>query len=316
MEPIWTEEEKRLLTELCEKNKTLKAMQKSFPDKTEAQIRTKCKNMGLEFNKKHKKWSPEELERFKADWSNHSISNTRLRTKYKNRSIMALRACARRLGLAERPYDDSYLRIGDIVEEMQVSKDRVRMWIRNGLKYHKSHIMPVKYLISQEDLLKFLKAHPECYDASKISKYIFHKEPQWLVEKRRQDAKDFRSRSKQAKYYDNAECVRLEAMFKQGKSNAEIAQALNRTEYGVERMLSILGFSRKHYNDYEIDIIRKFHDKVTIDELAAMLPLRTRTGIISKCEQLKLKYKTVRKKRKKPGENSAAENNKEEDSIG
>ena len=296
---IWTEDEKTKLCELCAANKSLKRIMKEFPDKTEMQIRIKCKNLNIEFNKKRKKWSDKELQEFKIDWNDYGVSNAKLKTKYKNRSMTALRACARRLGLSSRPYDDSYLKINDIITEMQVSKDRVRMWLKNGLKYHKSHIKPVKYLIDPDDLLDFLQQHPNYYDASKISQHIFHPEPEWLKQKRQTDKINFRTRSKKAEYYSDEECKQIIELFKNAKTNAEIAEKLNRTEYGIERILSVLGYSRKHYNDYEIDIIKTYHDKITIDEIAKMLPLRTRAGIIGKCEQLKLKYKTIRKPRKK-----------------
>ena len=296
---IWTEDEKTKLCELCAANKSLKRIMKEFPDKTEMQIRIKCKNLNIEFNKKRKKWSDKELQEFKIDWNDYGVSNAKLKTKYKNRSMTALRACARRLGLSSRPYDDSYLKINDIIAEMQVSKDRVRMWLKNGLKYHKSHIKPVKYLIDPDDLLDFLQQHPNYYDASKISQHIFHPEPEWLKQKRQIDKINFRTRSKKAEYYSDEECKQIIELFKNAKTNAEIAEKLNRTEYGIERILSVLGYSRKHYNDYEIDIIKTYHDKITIDEIAKMLPLRTRAGIIGKCEQLKLKYKTIRKPRKK-----------------
>lgn len=315
MEPIWTEDEKELLAKLCAENKTLAKIAKEIPGKTESQIRTKCKNMQLEFNKKRKKWSDEELTQFKDDWKNCSISNSRLRSKYKNRTLTALRACARRLGLPERPYDDSYLKIGDIVNEMHVSKDRVRLWIRKGLKYRKSHIKPVKYLIDQDDLLEFLKNHPTYYNASKISKYIFSNEPPWLIQKRRDDAANVRTKSRKAKYYDNEECRKLIELFKRGLSNKEIGDKLDRTEYGIERMLGILGLSRKKYNQYEIDIIMANHDKKTIDEIVAMLPLRTRSGVIAKCEQLKLKYKTVRKPRGKKAPKNPEPNPDNPDSL-
>lgn len=307
MEPIWTEDEKARLVRLCAANKKLKKLLEEFPDKSESQIRTKCRNMGLEFNKSRKKWTDEELKSFEEDWTNYSISNSRLRAKYRNRTLTALRACARRLGLAKRPYDDSYLKIADVMAEMQVPKDRVRMWLKNGLKHHKSHIKSVKYLIDPDDLLEFLKEHPTYYDASKISIYIFHPEPEWLTEKRRVDAATFKTKSKRAEYYDDAECRKLEQMFKAGMSNAEIGEALGRTEYGIERMLAILNLSRKRYNQYEIDIIRKFHETKTIDEIVTMLPLRTRSGVIAKCEQLHIKYKTAAKPRAKKAAGAAPE---------
>lgn len=291
-ESIWTKEEIEILKDLCEHNQTLNRIQKDLPGKTAAQIRSKCQRLNISFNKERKYWSVQELSEFREDWEDATISYTGLRKKYKNRSITALRSCASRLGLAERPHDESYLTISDIMSEMQVSKDRVRMWIRNGLKYHKSKIKPVKYLIDSDDLLLFLKEHPDFYDASKISDYLFCDEPEWLREKRRQDISDFRIRSKKSEYYSDQECKYIISMFKRGKSNAEIAKELNRTEYGIERMLSILGYSRRRYNDYEIEIIKNNYRTHTLDEIVEMLPLRTRSGVIAKCEQLKIKYHT------------------------
>lgn len=291
-ESVWTKEEIEILKDSCRHNKSINQIRKDLSGKTEAQIRSKCQKLNISFNKERKYWSRQELDAFKEDWRDATVSYAALRRKYKNRSITALRSCARRLGLAVRPHDETYLTISDIMVEMQVSKDRVRMWIRNGLKYHKSKIKPVKYLIDFDDLLLFLKEHPDFYDASKISDYLFCDEPEWLRKKRKRDMSDFRTRSKKSEYYSDQECQYIIAMFKRGKSNVEIAKELNRTEYGIERMLSILGYSRRRYNDYEIEIIKNNCQTHTLDEIVEMLPLRTRSGVIAKCEQLKIKYHT------------------------
>lgn len=288
--PIWSNTEIEILKDLCAQNKSLHTLVSALPEKSETQIRAKCKALHISFKKQRNYWSEQELQNFQEDWMDATISNAALRKKYQNRSITALRSCAKRLGLSERPHDDTYLTISDIMSEMQVSKDRVRMWIRNGLKYHKSHIKPIKYLIDVKDLLDFLQAHPSFYDASKVSQYIFYNEPEWFKQKRREDKTNFRTRSKKSEYYSDEECKQIIKMFKTGKSNAEIAKTLNRTEYGIERILSMLGYSRKRYNDYEIEIIKNHLESHTIDEITAMLPLRTKSGVIAKCEQLKLKY--------------------------
>ena len=288
--PIWSNTEIEILKDLCAQNKPLHTLVSALPEKSETQIRAKCKALNISFKKQRNYWSEQELKEFAKDWKDPSLSYAKLREKYKNRSKTALISCAARLHLGERPIDDSYLTISDIMTEMHVSKDRVRTWIRHGLKYHKSRIKPVKYLIDTKELLDFLKEHPSYYDASTISPYLFSPEPIWLKEKRKSDKKDFRKRSKASEYYNDAECKQIITMFKQGKSNAEIATKLNRTAYGIERMLSMLGYSRKRYNDYEIQIIKDNLESHTIDEIVDMLPLRTKSGVIAKCEQLKLKY--------------------------
>lgn len=42
----------------------------------------------------------------------------------------------------------------------------------------------------------------------------------------------------------------------------------------------------------EIEIIKNNYRTHTLDEIVEMLPLRTRSGVIAKCEQLKIKYHT------------------------
>lgn len=294
---LWTKEEEQKLKALCDAKKTLKHIMSALPDKTAVQIYHKCEALNLNFKKQRQYWTDDEKQAFKNDWQDSSISIPQLRRRYKNRSYIALSRQAKRMKLPKRSYDNSYLTVRDITTEMQVSKDRVRTWLKHGLKYHNSNIKPYKYLIDESDLLKFLENNPSFYDASKISSYLFNPEPQWLKTKRFKDAENFRTRSKKSEYYSNNECIQIINMFKQNKSNAEIAKALNRTESGIERMLALLNCSRKHYNQYELDILYKYHDQIHLDELVKMLPLRTRNGIIHKCQQLKLKYINTKNKK-------------------
>ena len=91
----WTKEEIEILKDLCEHNKSLHQIQKDLPGKTEAQIRSKCQRLNISFNKERKYWSVQELSEFREDWEDATISYTGLRKKYKNRSITALRSCAK-----------------------------------------------------------------------------------------------------------------------------------------------------------------------------------------------------------------------------
>lgn len=255
---------------------------------TKGSIHQACRRYNIEINLDKKYWTPEEEICFKTDWGNESLSYKYLSKKYKNRSVTALKSKAKRLGLSKRQHNSSYLTIKDITTEMQVSKDRVRNWIKHGLKYHNSQIKPYKYLISQSDLLSFLEKHQNLFNASEISEYLFINEPEWLKEKRRNDRDKFVR--KMGVRYTNSEKKTVEQLFKIGKSNADIAKTLNRTESGIERLLYEMNLSRKKYNSYEIDIIRNNADTKTIDEIVKMLPLRTKSGIISKCQQLHIKY--------------------------
>lgn len=255
---------------------------------SEGSVLQACKRHNIDVNLTKIYWSDEETKKFITDWQDETISYKSLSKKYQNRSITALKSKAKRLGLSQRQHDSSYLTVKDIMTEMNVSKDRVRGWIKHGLKYHISKIKPYKYLISQSDLLTFLEKNQSLFDASQVSEYLFVEEPEWLKNKRRTDRNTFIR--KMGVKYSEGELKTITFMFKMGKSNQEIAKVVNRTESGIEKILTELKLSRKKYNQYEIEIIKQNADTKTIDEIAKMLPLRTKSGIIAKCQQLQIKY--------------------------
>lgn len=67
---------------------------------------------------------------------------------------------------------------------------------------------------------------------------------------------------------------------------------MGRTAPGVAKILDELGLSRHRYNDYEIEILRANSPEKTVAELTKLLPLRGYHGIIRKCCELKIKYRT------------------------
>ena len=241
------------------------------------------------WNKDRKYWTDEEINSFSEDWCDPTISNNVLRKRYKNRSMTALQSQAARLGLGGRYYDDSYLKISDIVKEMKVSKDRVRGWIKKGLKTHKSKTKTVHILIDQNELLDFLKDHPDLYDASQVSFYLFSHEPEWFKQKRQKDKMEY-DRKAGTKWSDE-ELNILIKLFKRGYSNKELAKQLQRSETSIEKLLWGMGLSRKGFNDYEVEIIKKNIDKLTLSEIIKMLPYKNEKQVIAKCKELNLKYR-------------------------
>lgn len=282
----WTDSEKEVLKQMCEDGASLSDMAKVF-NRTESNMRSTIKRFKYTRKLERKPWSNKEIKQFKEDWHDSTLSYNALAKKY-NRSKTALQTEATRLKLGARLYDDSYITIPDICEEMQVSKDRVYTWIRNGLKTKKSKVKPYKYLIDTKDLLDFLEKHPTYYDASKISGYLFSVEPNWLKQKRQNDSGTF-IRKMGIKYSDE-ELHQIIYLFKHGDSNEQIAEKVKRTPFAIEKVLGDLGLSRRRYNDYEIKFIRDNVAYMTINEIAKNLPLRTKAGIIAKCEQLGIKY--------------------------
>lgn len=244
----------------------------------------------LKIRKRYNQWTDEEISSLKEDWFNENISDKGLQRRYKGRSVTAIRDKAMQLKLGDRMKGKSSLTIRDIMTEMNVSKDRVRAWIRKGLKHKVINNKQKRYLISQKDLLKFLHDNPDLYDASKISDILFINEPEWLKEKRIKDRNTYVRKMGIA--YTEQELKTIISLFKMGRSNEQIAEAIKRTPAGVAKILDEFGLSRHRYNEYEIDILRKNSPDKTIDEITRLLPLRKRSGIISKCRHLKIPYRT------------------------
>lgn len=293
----WAEEDISALIELCEKHKTVAYIHKQIKSHTKTEIRSKIRSLGLDYGREKRQWTEEELKQFDEDWLDDNWTTAGLMRKY-GRTKVSLRQMARRRGLGPRPYDDSYLTVQDIMREMHVSKSRVQSWVRLGLKHHMSRTLPKRWLIDQDDLLEFLEAHQNMFDASKISNYLFYQTPKWLKVKAVKDAQKQQLLDKTLRTvkFTAAEIKQIEFLFKMGRSNEEIAKSVNRTPYSVERILSTkLKLSRRRYNQYEIDIIKNNIDTHTIDEIVAMLPIRTKKGVIAKCEELGLKYHSKKK---------------------
>jgi hypothetical protein len=52
-----------------------------------------------------------------------------------------------------------------------------------------------------------------------------------------------------------------------------------------------MGLSRKGFNDYEVEIIKKNIDKLALSEIIKMLPYKNEKQVIAKCKELNLKYR-------------------------
>lgn len=283
---IWTQKELDELAQLVKEGKSREELMEHF-DRSKNAIEVKVNRLGLQLTRPHKRWKKKELADFKEDWQDTKYTMQGLTKKY-GRSKFSLRKKALELDLGARPYNEEYLSISTICEEMQVSVDRVANWIKLGLPTTKNKSGKTRYLIDVDDLLEFLEWHQDMFNASLISDYLFLDEPEWLKEKRIKDTEFYPTKFRLE--WTNEMDKQLVSMFKVGKSNEEMAKFFHKTSGAVSDRLRILNLFRGRYNDYEIEILNKYHDSHTLDELAKMLPLRSVKGIAYKCEQLGLSY--------------------------
>lgn len=289
----WKKEEIEKLEEMIKQNHTKTEIARAM-GRTVTAIQIKANKMGLQIlntsdnvGNRGRAWKQKDVELLKNLWYDATVSKA-VMEKRLHRTWVSIRKKALELKLGPREYDTEYLSIPTICEEMQVSHDRVSHWIKLGLKKKKNRSGKVKYLIDVDDLLEFLEQHQSMFNASVVSEYLFYDEPEWFVNKRKKDAEGYAI--KNGLKYTNEEDRKIIRLFELGKSDLEIAKELDRTEIGIKYHRITLGLCHNQYSFKEIEILQRYSDTKTVDELCEMLPMRTRKGIMYKCEKMGLPY--------------------------
>lgn len=299
MKKIWTEKELKELEELVNKGYTKSQLAEYF-DRTTTAIQIKVNRMGLAIKNQSdnkgtrgRAWTKKDIDLLTELWQDPEISKSVMQQKL-CRSWYSIRKQALLSNLGSREFNSEFLTIDDVSREMNVSRDRIARWHTKGLKYRKNKSGKVRILIDVNDLLDFLKSHQDVFNACEVSNLLFANEPEWLKEKRKQDRKINIERSMWE--YTNEEDKAIVQYFKLGKSDKFIAEQLNRTEVGIEYHRRILGLYRGIFNDYEVEIIKRYSRYKTVYELAKMLPLRTADSIEYYCTAHQLPYHLSKKK--------------------
>lgn len=191
------------------------------------------------------------------------------------RPMSALSKRAREAGLRERCYYKDGLTVDYICDNLHVDRQTViTSWIKNhGLPCKQAKKGRRQYIVKEEDLLAFLKEHTGMYDASLFDDYAFIREPDWLKAKRTHDRVHFPKNDK--KDWSRSEEYTLERMFFDGRTDAEIATELRRSEDRVKERRCLLKFTRDRWNKRELLFLQENSRYMTIEELAEKLPLRT-----------------------------------------
>lgn len=292
MARIWSDSDKEVLIEKVKNGEQPKELADYF-NTTKIAIEIKVNRLGYKILRENRDWTVEEEESFRVDWKDSSLSMGVLMKRY-TRNENGLKIKAQRMALGPRNEYRDELSVSDIVNEMQVSRDRVHAWIKLGLKTKKNKAGRGKYAIRSEDLLAFLNENRKKFNASIISEYLFAEEPKWLKEKRRIDSNPETCEYREYEIWTTTQIKRVKDLIKIGYDIEKIAKTIKKTEYGVRRMIMENDIDYKddmYYSDKEKDILIKNHDRVTVDELVDLLGnKRTHKGIMYKCEKMGLRY--------------------------
>ena len=110
-----------------------------------------------------------------------------------------------------------------------------KTWFKKGLPYKKHGVYK---MVSEEQLLKFMKEHPELWKASECDYYFFCRY-QWFREKLESEKKgiDKGNHYRNRRNWTAREVSRMKMLLKRGLTHIEVAEELGRTLQAVDHKI-------------------------------------------------------------------------------
>lgn len=279
----WTDEEISALKELSEKyhyKEIAKLMGKS-----ENAIYLKAKRLDITLIQDRRKWTEEEEKVLMERWGEMSIEKLGKKLK---RSVFSLKVKAVRLGLGPMIDNTEYLTISDVMDIMNVTRDRVSItWKNAGLKIDSKKLTNTMhiYIINFDDLIEFLKNNQDMWDSRIVEPYMLGPEDNWLLEKRKNDEIN---PPRFYKKWTDEEKAKAIMYIKKRKTYKEIASLLDKSECAVMNFLINEGYGYYvpcYWGSNEVRYLRENYKDKTYKEIGEHLG-RTEKATAEKARQL------------------------------
>ena len=172
-----------------------------------------------------RRWTQEELETMESMIGTFTVASI---AKKLGRSFDAVNIKLNRMGLVGFEKSTDMLTMNQVCIMLGVQSRTVKKkWRNKGLRI----LRKGNYLaIRQEVLIKYLKNHPEDWNAANIPDDSLIMSYPWYKEKKKQDSKD-------NYYWTETEVSRLKLLRFQGYSIREIAEQMGRSESSIKYKL-------------------------------------------------------------------------------
>lgn len=161
------------------------------------------------------------------------------------RTISSVKAKRLRMNLDSFSDSTDKLNIAQISELVGVHRQSItRTWFKYGFKTEKEGMF---LLAAENELIRFMKKHPELWKAADCDYYFFQRFD-WFIDKLHKEKagqiqlNQYRTR----KSWTELEISRFKMLKKRGLTNSEIAKELDRTLSSVEHMSARL---RRQYEE-------------------------------------------------------------------
>lgn len=284
----WSEEEIKKLEKMAQ-HSSMKAICKAL-GRSYQSVYDKARRLGIVVRlEQGRVWKEEEVKQIVEAWGEVQVETI---ARNLRRSPGAVKRKAREVGLPPLTEAWKDLLVTQAGRALGISPRCIYdTWQKKGLpiKYRKlSRNLKWRY-VELKDLLKFMKEHPNLYDAGKIEPNALGHEPAWLQEKRLKDiaSKDHLEMHVKRKKWTKEEKDLLALFIKSGASYDDICRRLNKSRTSVTRMVTGLGLGfryKKYWQPHEIQYLKDNYMDMTYKELAEKLN-KTETSIALKCNR-------------------------------
>lgn len=173
-----------------------------------------------------KRWTPEEVERLIELRDKYTKSDI---ARLLNRTPSSVNNKIQELELGGLMDNTDRWTFKQITEAIGAGSGVVhKTWVKHGLKFVKRGTF---CLVKEEDLLKFMKMHPELWDASKCDYYLFYQYP-WFIEKLKKDKQT--PVEHRGYYWTNYQKQQFELLARKGYTHRQIAEVIGKTKRAVD----------------------------------------------------------------------------------
>lgn len=258
----------------------------SIMGKSENAIYLKARKLGITLLMDRRKWTKDEEELLSDLWGNKSIEKIAIDLK---RTVFSIKVKAVRMKLGPMILNNyDLITISDLIDLLNVTRDRImESWVKLGLNL-KSKVLTKNmsyYAVKWGDLLTFLEQNQNEWDSRNLEVNALGIEPDWLKEKRKRDIIE---NPLWYRVWTDDDIEQAENHFKSGKSYAEIAGLINRSEGAVCALLRSRGYSYKlpqFWKGNELKYLKDNYKNMTYAEIATELG-RTEKAVAAKAEEM------------------------------
>lgn len=179
-----------------------------------------------------RKWTEQEEEQFLK--LSEKYSQTKIASKL-NRSVASVKGKRIRMNIDCFSEQTDKLNITQISEITGIQKGSIsKTWRKYGLKLKKEGCFSV---ISENELIDFMKSHPELWKASDCDYYFFYRFD-WFIERLEKEKSgiDEISHYRNRKSWTELDISRFNMLKSRGLTHNQIAAELGRTKNAVDHM--------------------------------------------------------------------------------